>query len=81
MKRVNLLCRSATFGNMVEHRVLCNIYSPVDETWEYQNQDWKNIGTEKISQNLLEEKFCLELQQNIPKVLGLGNYLKFKEYI
>ena len=66
MKRVNLLCRSATFGNMVERRVLCSIYSLVDETWEYQNQDWKNIGTEKISPN--------ELQLNIPKVLG--NYLK-----
>ena len=77
MTRGNLLCRSATFGNMVEHRVLCNIYSPVDETWEYQNQDWKNIGTEKISPNLLEANFWFELQPNIPKVLA--NCLKFKE--
>ena len=75
-KRGNLLYRSATSGNMVERRVLCSTYSPVDETWEYQNQDWKNIGTEKISPNLLEANFCLELQPNIPKVLGY--YLKFK---
>ena len=75
MKRGNLLCRSATFGNMVERRVLCSTYSPVDETWEYQNQDGKNIGTEKFHRIFWRKIFALYCNQTFQKC---WNYFKFK---